>query len=322
MISALFAALVTAPEFHRLDDDLAPLRNALGERGLEAALVDWDDRHVDWSAFDAVVLRSPWDYTWRLDEFLAWAEHVASVTTLLNPLGVVRWNTDKHYLLHLAQAGVPVVPTTILEPGDEVETAGLFFDGYEEIVVKPAISAGSRDTDRYSATRSTEALAHAERLLLQGRSVLVQPYIPSVDERGETALVYVDDRLTHAFSKGPMLVDGVGFVEGLYKEETVSPHEPDHAEVKVAEQALDAVGRCLTGLDRSDLLYARVDLVTDVDGSPRVLELELVEPAFFATRVPGALDKVADSIVRGVSRILGRRQARRPGSDSSPGVTT
>ena len=113
----------------------------------------WDDPTVNWGRFDTVLLRSPWDYTERLPEFLAWAERVDRATLLLNPLNVVRWNTDKHYLADLAAVGIPTVPTTFVEPDAEpMEALSRFLEAFadvDEFVVKPTVSAGSRDTQRY-----------------------------------------------------------------------------------------------------------------------------------------------------------------------------
>ena len=109
-------ALVSARAARHLDEDLAPLLAALDEAGAEAVIADWDDPGVDWSGFRLALLRSAWDYTERLAEFLAWADRTSRLTTLLNPPAVVRWNTDKHYLRDLARAGVPTVPTRFVEP--------------------------------------------------------------------------------------------------------------------------------------------------------------------------------------------------------------
>ena len=116
-------ALITAAAARDLDEDLPPLVAAIRAAGVEPSVVDWDDAEIDWSRFDLAVLRSTWDYTQRLPEFLRWVDRVSARTTLLNPVDVVRWNTDKHYLAHLASAGVPVVPSTFVEPGDDARDA-------------------------------------------------------------------------------------------------------------------------------------------------------------------------------------------------------
>ena len=109
-------ALATCAVLPDLAADDRPLLAGLRAAGADARAVVWDDPEVDWSAFDLVVLRSTWDYAKRRDEFLAWAERAAHVTRFANPYPVVRWNSDKHYLLQLAEAGVAVVPTQWLEP--------------------------------------------------------------------------------------------------------------------------------------------------------------------------------------------------------------
>jgi len=116
-------ALVTAAAARALDEDLAPLEAALRELGADVALVDWDDASVDWSRFDLALLRSPWDYMHRLPEFLAWAERASAQTSLHNPLPVIRWNTDKHYLRDLEKSGVAIVPSVFVEPGEDARAA-------------------------------------------------------------------------------------------------------------------------------------------------------------------------------------------------------
>ena len=144
-------ALVSTRAARGLDDDMPPLLAAFGAAGADAEIVDWDEPAADWARFDAALLRSAWDYTERLGEFLAWIERVASLTMLLNPPPVVRWNADKHYLLELARTGLPVVPSSFAEAGAEAERALEQFlarQSCAELVVKPAVGAGSRDTRR------------------------------------------------------------------------------------------------------------------------------------------------------------------------------
>ena len=108
-------ALATAIAAWGHDIDMPPLQAAFARAGVSAEVLAWDDPTVAWSRFDAVLLRSTWDYTQRLPDFLAWCERVAAQTRLLNPPATVRWNTDKHYLADLAARGVPVVPSIFIE---------------------------------------------------------------------------------------------------------------------------------------------------------------------------------------------------------------
>jgi glutathione synthase/RimK-type ligase-like ATP-grasp enzyme len=271
-------AMATAAEFPDLDEETRLLVATLQRRGLDAGPAIWTDPAVDWAGYDLVVVRCTWDYHSQLPRFLDWAEHVASVTRLANPEPVLRWNTDKTYLRDLAGAGVPVVRTWFLEAGDPftIPAAG-------EYVVKPAVSAGSRDTNRWVAREHDEAAtAHVTSLLDAGRTVMVQPYLTSVDTDGETAMLYLGDAFSHAIRKGPLLEAGMEFVSTAYKQETVEPREPSDAEREVAEAALDALDTFTeVPRGRRGLTYARVDLVPDDDGRPTLLELELTEPSMF-----------------------------------------
>lgn len=269
-------ALATAAEFPDLDEDGPALLAALADHGLKGEPAVWSDPRIDWSAYDLVVVRCTWDYHLRRDEFVAWAHRVAATTRLANPADVLAWNTDKTYLHTLQEAGLPVVPTQWFAPGDEVVVPG---DG--EYVVKPAISAGSNDTNRYVAGDHDElAVAHVTSLLAAGRTVMLQPYLAQVDSYGETALLYFDGRFSHAIRKGPLLTPAMGAVDGAYRPETITVREPSATEHQAAERVLDALAGISPAV-RDDLVYARVDLVPDAGGEPVVLELELAEPSMF-----------------------------------------
>src|ERR1044072_611569 len=148
-------ALVPAARPRDLDEDMPLLLRALAARGIAAEAVVWDDAAVEWAAFDTVVVRSTWDYFVRREEFLAWAERVAAVTALHNPVPVLRWNSDKRYLLDLERWGVPIVPTTFVEPGAAAELP----DDPVDLLVKPVVCAGSNDTARYAAGEGVGGIA-------------------------------------------------------------------------------------------------------------------------------------------------------------------
>jgi glutathione synthase/RimK-type ligase-like ATP-grasp enzyme len=287
-------ALVTAGVARDLDDDLPPLAAALDRRGVAHDVVAWDDPAVDWRRFVLAVVRSVWDYPRRRGELLAWAEAVAAATALLNPPAILRWSSDKRYLAELAEAGVPVVPTAFAAPGDAMAWPG------GEVVVKPVVSAGSLDTDRYPEGRRAEAEAHVARLHADGRAAMAQPYLPAVEEAGETAMVFLDGAFSHAVRKGPLLVPGLEVVGDLFVEESIAPAKPTAGESVVARAALAAVPGGADGL-----LYARVDLVPGPDGRPLVIELELLEPSLFLTHAPGAADRLAEAIAARLTSVPG-----------------
>ncbi|WP_405430827.1 RimK family alpha-L-glutamate ligase [Micromonospora sp. NBC_00617] len=290
-------ALVTCTELVDLDPDDRLVLDPLTARGIAAEAVVWDDPDADWSSYDLVVLRSPWDYALRRDEFVAWA---ASVPALVNPADVVRWNTDKRYLAELSAAGVPTVPTSWVEPGETwsppAETG--------EYVLKPSVSAGSQDTGRYDLADPEHrdlARAHVRRLSTAGRTTMVQPYLSAVDSEGETALLFLagPDGLaySHAIRKGPMLTGPDLGPDGLYKAEEISSRAARPEQLAVAERTLAAV----PGGPRR-LLYARVDLIPGPDGDPVLVELELTEPSLFIGYADGAPDRLAAAIATHLTR--------------------
>ncbi|GIM96472.1 ATP-grasp domain-containing protein [Paractinoplanes toevensis] len=282
-------ALVTCGLFPSLWDDDHPLRDALLAKGVAVDAVRWDDPAADWASYQAVVLRSPWDYVPRRAEFVAWAH---SVPGLLNPAAVVEWNTDKRYLHELAEAGAPVTPTTYVSPGEtwQPPSGG-------EWVVKPTISAGSQDTGRYALPSQLElAEAHVARLTSLGRTAMIQPYLSAVDTAGETALLYFADpssgtlTFSHAARKGPMLT---GPDEGKIDpgSEDITARSASPAELETAERVLAAIPERFR-----DLLYARVDVIPGPDGVPLLVELELTEPSLFLRTSPAAALRLAEAI--------------------------
>ncbi|MFI5838261.1 RimK family alpha-L-glutamate ligase [Catenuloplanes sp. NPDC051500] len=291
-------AVVTAEAFPDLELDdrliLAPLATA----GIAAEPVVWTDPDADWTAYDLVLLRSPWDYTLRRADFLAWA---GSLPRLLNPADVVVWNTEKTYLRELAAAGVPVTETQWIGGGDvwTAPEAG-------EWVVKPAIGAGSVDAGRYDCADPEQrelAELHVERLLAAARLAMVQPYLSAVDTDGETALLYFTDPATgrlaysHAIRKGAMLTGPDTGMEGLYRQEQIDPRVATDAQRAVAERALAAIPG---GEER--LLYARVDLLPGPGGDPVVVELELTEPSLFFGYDQDAATRFAAAVSAHITR--------------------
>ncbi|WP_369252266.1 RimK family alpha-L-glutamate ligase [Streptomyces sp. R41] len=270
------------------DRDLPVLRAALEDAGAEAVVAYWDDPEVDWAGFDLAVIRSTWDYSWRVAEFVAWAERCGGLTRLANPAGVVRWNTDKRYVGDLAAAGVPVVPTRYLAPGDPVE-----LPEDQEFVVKPTAGAGARYAARYTPEERERAIRQLARMHAEGLTAMVQPYVKNIDVRGERALQFFGGRLLHASRKGAVLEPGTPFDGDKVPHPRLASWEPTLAELAVAERALAAVP---DGADA--LLYARVDLVDGDDGEPRVMELELVEPNLFLWLHPESLPVVVEAILK------------------------
>ncbi|QKV79656.1 RimK family alpha-L-glutamate ligase [Amycolatopsis sp. Hca4] len=259
------AVLVSCAELPSGDGDDDVLLPALSSLGFSVSWAPWDSS-FDFASADAVILRATWDYASRRSEFLSWC---SSVPSLFNSGDVVRWNTDKSYLVELSDAGVAVVPTSLVPPGSEPAFPS------SEFVVKPSVGAGSRGAARFAG--GSDASEHVAALHTEGHTALIQPYQSSVDASGELALVYVGGIYSHAFTKGAMLGSTMD-PSGLYLTEKLAPASPPADAVALAEDVLDAAS-ALLGILRAELLYARVDLVRGVDGKPLLLELELTEPS-------------------------------------------
>ena len=264
-------ALATCAELPDGDDDFPPLIAALAARGVESDAAVWDDPAVDWSRYDLVLPRSTWDYAERRDEFLAWA---ASLPRVLNPLDVLEWNTDKQrYLTELATAGVPVVPTTFVAPGDELRPPD------DAFVVKPSISAGGHSSAQFDAHELEAARALVARIHAEHRTAMVQPYL---GDRDEKALVYLDGEYSHAVRRRVPL-PAADDREVFYLDEDIGPAEATAAEREIAEAALACAA--------APLLYGRVDLMGE-----QVLELEVAEPSLYLTFGAGAAKRFAGAI--------------------------
>jgi glutathione synthase/RimK-type ligase-like ATP-grasp enzyme len=257
--------LATCAELAVPDPDRPVLDAALDDAGVRAEWAVWDDPSVDWSRFDAVWIRSTWDYTAHHAAFLAWVDDVAAATELWNPASIVRWNSHKSYLLDLEAAGVAVVPTVVVpEQAPLALGAVLAEHGWDEAVVKPAVSVGAIGAARVTAA---DAAAWSRPPDATG-DLLVQPLVPEVTA-GETSMIAVEGTITHSVRKIPAAGDFRVQVKHGGREVA---HMAGPDELELARRALDAVGE--------RLLYARVDCVTTPAG-PRLMELELIEPFLF-----------------------------------------
>lgn len=270
-------ALVTCREAREVDTDLPLLVRELPD----AVVADWDDEGVDWSAFDVIVLRSPWDYHRRRDEFLAWAAAANSVSRLWNPIEVVEWNTDKRYLGDLADDGVPTVPTSFLaDVGavDRLEHDGGFVG---DVVVKPSVGASASGV-LLTHEDPTAAAGHARALLRSGQTPMVQPYLRDIESAGETALVYLGGAFSHGVRRRVVLPPA-GTDGDVLGDERSEACRPTAAERWIGDAVIARL---------PDTAYARIDLLPTADG-PVVLEVEVTEPSLFLHLDDGAPARAA-----------------------------
>lgn len=275
-------ALATCAVLPRPDADLSLLVEAFGRRGAAAEVVVWDDEAVAWSAFDAVLVRSTWDYVEKFDAFSRWIDAASRATRVFNDPSILRWNLHKRYLLELESRGVDIVPTTLLEAGADADWHALFAR-HGELVLKPAVSAGSFATIRLRAGDADGARRHLGAH--PGRDFLAQPLLGSVVTHGETNLVCVDGQPSHAIHKGARWSGDSEQSRGL-----VAPSE---AELALAVRAHGAVRDLGLGVPA----YARVDCADGPDGRPLLMELELLEPSLFLDRFPAGAERLAACVL-------------------------
>lgn len=275
------------------DLDTPILLDSLRARGAVADAVIWHEE--TWSAadYDLLVLRSPWDYPERPVEFHDWLVRASAQTKVVNSTRTVEWNLDKQYLGELERAGIRVVPTAYCASVDEVRAALAGFDPDAGIVVKPAVSAGARDTGLFHAGDAA-ASALAEKIVARGAVAMIQPEIAELSQGQEKALYVIEGAFTHAIAKGALLERGGGFKGGQYVENPVLV-EATPAEIAFAAEVLRAV-QAVTG--EAMPLYARVDTVDSAEFGLVVLEVELVEPALNLHVAPAAIAPVTDAILR------------------------
>lgn len=279
------------PEFR--DDEM--LIERLGARGLEASAPSWDDAATDWDSFDLVVARSPWDYTSKLEQFLTWADRIGA--RLENAPEVIRWNADKRYLGDLERDGVAVVETTYVGPGEKIPAIE------REVVIKPSVSAGARDTGRFRPALAAEAHELIGRIGASGRTAMIQPFLAAVEEHGETAVITIAGAVSHVLRKSSLLSpdevapvrtdDELGVAEIMYDPGLVVADRAAEDELALAARVVDSL-RARFG---SAPMVARVDMLRDGSGAPVVLELEAIEPNLYFSQCAEGADHLADAIV-------------------------
>ena len=277
--------------------DLEPLLAELARRGVSAEAAVWSDPSVDWSVYDLIVMRSPWDYSLRTAEFLAWLGSLDE-SRVLNPPALIRWNLDKRYLLDLEAHGVAIVPTVVASTLAEVRAAAETIGG--RIVIKPNVGAGSLGAH---ITRADDPKldGYVAEMLDAGKLVLVEPEIPEITADGERGLLFFDGEYSHTITKGRILGDDGGYHGGEYNED-IRPATPSDAEIELAAQCSRAIAAIATergfaSAASTTPLYARYDIVTGASG-PMVIEAELFEPSYYVATAPGSLERVVDAMVR------------------------
>jgi len=293
----MLLALATRSDLPAFEVDDRHLHAALQRRGVPFEQPIWNEPAVDWRRYDSVLIRTTWDYQEKLPEFVRWSQAVGAASRLFNPGAVVRWNTHKHYLCELAAAGVPLAPTVWLDRGSTVQVATLMRQHrFERGFLKPCVGSTARETLRFAADAAGTFAAqqHVDRLLPQ-EDLMLQPYLRSVESRGEWSAICIDGELTHCVRKVPVAGDyRVQDDFGAHDE----AYEPTDNERELALATLRLAWRehgPVPDADGRPLLYARADFLWADDGSSVLTELELVEPSLFFRHGPHAAERLLDA---------------------------
>lgn len=267
-------------------DEDTELLEFLQGKGLDIHREIWTDQTVNWQQYELAILKSPWDYIDKIDAFYSWLQVLENhQIRLLNPVNIVKWNSDKHYLKDIAAAGLPVTPTAFLEQGTLVELAP-FFDQFntDRLIVKPCVSGGSKNT--FAITRQQVAAIQPQiQALVQVESFLVQPFIPEIETEGEWSLLFFNGKFSHSLLKKPREGD---FKVQHYLGGSIHPLQPTSQQVESAAAFVAAFAK--------GCLYARVDGVM-VNGQFLLMELELIEPLLYLFTQPDSYQHYYESLV-------------------------
>ncbi|HYF33502.1 MAG TPA: hypothetical protein VD993_20400 [Chitinophagaceae bacterium] len=268
----------TEGPFSFADTEHDELLHFLQQQGLDIHKEAWADKSVQWEQYHCIVLKSPWDYVEKPQVFYAWLDKMTALNiALLNPADVVQWNCDKHYLQDIADAGLKVIPTAFIEKGEQFNPSVYFTAfGTGKIIVKPCISGSSKNTFLLSEDDIENKSVIGQ--LLQREAMMVQPFIPRIQEEGEWSLVFFGGKYSHALVKKPTSGDFRcqlqfgGSVHGM------------HPSPEVLQPATEYVVRFA-----KECLYARVDGLI-IDRVFHLMELELVDPYLYLSTHAGATE--------------------------------
>lgn len=294
-VSDFRLAVASSRQFPAVHPDDLHLVASLERLGVQSTVCIWNDPQVDWTAFDAVLIRTIWDYFEHYEAFRAWLDMLDRLdVATINDTNTLRWNSDKRYLLDLERQGVPGIPTDVAH-GNRLQEIVSSMPG-REIVIKPTVSGGAWHTVRgkVGAADFQEAIERLPAKL----DYLVQPFVPDIASNGEWSLMFFDGAYSHAVLKRP--------TEGDYRVQEqhggrTAPATPDNHVVEAASNVLAASA----ALGHRELAYARVDGVV-VNGRFLVMELEVIEPSLFLAQRPDAAEHFAQQLVERLQRLASR----------------
>jgi hypothetical protein len=280
MIDVMIATMQGRPDG---GPDDALLAAAIRAEGGSVAIAGWDDPAVDWRQAGTIVVRSTWNYHLAPHAWRDWVALATSSSRLLNPAKLILWNMDKRYLCELAGLGLAVVPTRLVAPDQpEQVSAQASWEGWTDVVVKPAIAASAFGARRFRLPAERNDLMDHAALLAASGSILVQPYQKRLEKARERSLVFINGQFSHAYDKPAFM----GTLDG--RTAPLQLVKASRAELRLANAVL--------AMTSSLPLMARVDVVP---GAPcaTLMELELIEPHLALDLHPPAAAMLARAIL-------------------------
>lgn len=252
------------------NDEDSELLFFLQQKGLQIDAVVWNDETINWKNYDIILIKSPWDYHEKISLFYAWLENIKSLgLKMLNPIDIIKWNSNKRYLDDIFKAGLPVIPSIYLDKGTQIPTDSSLFRQLKtnKIVIKPCISAGANNTiiiEEASIVEQSDAI----NLLLSEDEYIVQPFIKEVSE-GEWSFIFFNGHYSHCALKVPKQGD---FRVQHHHGGSILYPEPKPKYIQQAEKYVQEFAK--------GTLYARVDGIL-IDDTLFLMEIELIEPYLF-----------------------------------------
>jgi len=247
----------------------------LKEKGLNIETVIWNDEQINWENYQLAILKSPWDYFDLYEDFKSWLNLLEGKNIrLLNPIDIVRWNADKHYLKEIELAGLNITPSIFITNSDEINL-NAFFEKFntDKLIVKPCVSGGAKNTFKVTID-NVEAVNEKLSLLIQNEDFIIQPFLPEILENGEWSFIFFNGIYSHTLVKKAK--------QGDFR---VQPAHGGSVHIQNPDQALIEIAAEYVKLFAKDCLYARVD-GTFVNNQFLLMELELIEPFLFLNTAP------------------------------------
>ena len=258
----------------------------LQQKNLHLKSVAWNNPDINWKQFDLIILKSPWDYHDQIDAFLSWIRALQNDgIQVLNPAETIVWNSNKKYLIEIADAQLPIIPSILIEKGDVPDWSSFFHNwDTDKIVVKPCVSAGAKNTMLLPLDKINEKRAELESWI-QNEDFLVQPYLKEV-EQGEWSLLFFGETFSHAILKTPK--DGDFRVQ--------HSHGGSFSEAALDDKFIQKAGAYVKKFAKGSL-YVRVDGIIK-DDEFYLMELEMIEPYLYLDDADGAFDRYYDALVK------------------------